>query len=48
MVHELQLAKRVDLGNTPININRRVGMVTLLHSSHFQALCSFNTILHST
>jgi len=48
MVRELPLAKTVDLGNTPININRRMGMVTLLRSSHFQALRCFITILHST
>jgi hypothetical protein len=48
MVHDLPPAKTVDLGSTPININRRMGMVTLLHSSHFQALRSFITILHST
>jgi len=48
MVHKLLLAKTVELGNTPININRRMGMVTLLHSSHYQALRSFITILHST
>ena len=48
MVQELPLANRVNLGNTPIIINRRMGMVSPLHSSHFQALCSFITILHST
>jgi hypothetical protein len=48
MVHNLPLAKTVDLESTLINMNRRMGMVTLLHSSHFQALRSFITILHST
>jgi hypothetical protein len=48
MGHNLPPAKTVDLGNTPININRRMGMVTLLHSTYFQALRSFITILHST
>ena len=50
MVRKLPLAKTVNEGNTPININRRMGMVTLLHSSHFQALRSFSpfTIQHDT
>ena len=47
IVHELPLAKTVHLGYLPININRCMGQVTLLHSSHFQALRSFITILHS-
>jgi hypothetical protein len=48
MVHNLPLATTVDLGITPININRRMDMVTILHSSHFQALRSFITILYPT
>jgi hypothetical protein len=48
MVHNLPPAKTVDLGNMPINVIRCMGMVTLLHSSHFQVLLSFITILHST
>jgi len=48
MVHDMPLAKLVDLGNTPINIIRQMGVVTLLYSSHFQALCIFITILDST
>jgi len=45
-VHDMPLAKTVNLGNTPINIIRHNGTVTLLHSSHFQALYSFITSLH--
>lgn len=45
---EQALAKAVDLGNTQINIFCHMGMVTLLHSSQFQALCIFVTIFHST
>jgi len=48
MVHELPVGRTVDIGNPPFNINRLMGMVTLLHSSHFQPLRSFITILHST
>jgi len=36
------------LGNKPINIICRMGIVTHLHSRHFEALCSFISILHST
>jgi hypothetical protein len=46
-VHELPLAKTVDLGNTPSNTNRHMGMATCLQSSHLQALCSFISTLHS-
>jgi len=38
----------VDLGNKPINIICRMGMVTRLQSNHFQALCSFVITFHST
>ena len=48
MVHELPLVKIVNLGNMPFNIIRRVGIVTLLHRSHFQELRSFINILNST
>jgi hypothetical protein len=47
-VHNMPLAKTVTMGNTPINIVRRKGMVTLLRSSHFQVLRSLITSLHST
>jgi hypothetical protein len=47
-VHEPPLAKTVDLGCKPIIINRHIGMVTRLHSSHFQALRSFISTLYST
>ena len=47
IVHKLPLPKTVDLGNTPINIICHMGMVTRLHSSHSQALCSFISTLHS-
>jgi len=47
-VHDMPLANTVNLGNTPINIIRRKGTVSLLHSSHFQALGSFITSHHST
>jgi len=47
-VHNMPLTKTVNLGYTPLNIIRRKGTVTLLHSSHFQALRSFITSLHST
>ena len=48
IVHELQLEKKVNLGNKPINIICRMGMVTCLHSSQFQILRTFINILHST
>jgi len=48
IVHELPLIKTVDLGNIPIDIIRRMGMVTCLHSSHFQGRRSVINILHST
>jgi len=50
MVHYLPLAKPVDLGNTPLNIIRRMRMVSLLHSSHFLVLHSVITfsIQHDT
>jgi len=47
-VHDLPLAMTVDLGKKPININCHMGMVTRLHSNHFQALRSFISSLHST
>jgi len=47
-VHNMPLAKTVNLGNTPIHIIRHKGMVTHLHSSHFQALRSFITSLYPT
>ena len=47
MVEEPPLSKRVDQGNTPINIICRLDMVTLVHSGHFQVLRSFLTILYS-
>jgi len=47
-VHNMPLAKTVNLEYTPLNIISRKGTVTLLHSSHFQVLCSFITSLHST
>jgi len=40
VVHELPLAKIVNLGNTPINTIHHMWMVTLLHSSDLQALRS--------
>jgi len=48
MFLNLPLAKEFDLGNTQIDFICRRGTVTLLHSSHFQELLSFTTILHST
>jgi len=47
IVHNLPLAKTVDLGNKPMNIICCMGMVIHLHSKHFQALCSFISTLHS-
>ena len=47
-VHNMPPSKTVNLGNTPIIIICRQGMVTLLHSSHFQALRSSISSLHST
>jgi hypothetical protein len=46
-VHNMPLANKVNLGNTRMNIIRLKGMVTLLHSSHIQALHNFITSLHS-
>jgi hypothetical protein len=46
--HNMPLAKKVNLGFSPINIIRRKGIGTLLHSSHFNVLRSFVTSLHST
>jgi len=48
IVHELPWAETVDQRNTPINIICGMGLVTLLHSSTFQVLHMFITILHST
>jgi len=45
---EPPLAKSVDLWNKHIIFICHRCMVTLLHSSHFQVLLSFTTILHST
>jgi hypothetical protein len=47
-VHNMPLAKTVNLENTPMNIIRRKGMVTLLHSGHFPVLRSIITRLHSS
>jgi len=47
-VDDMPLAKTVNLGNTPINIICLKGTVTVLHSSHFQALRSLITSFHST
>jgi hypothetical protein len=47
-VHNMPLAKTVNLRYTPINIIRRKGTVTHLPSSHFQALRTVITSLHST
>jgi len=48
IVYHMPLAKTDNLGYTPINIIPCKGTVTLLHSSHFQALRSFMTGLHWT
>ena len=50
MVHDQPPAKTVDLGNTPININHCLSVVTLVHSSHFQgsAVLSPFSIQHDT
>jgi hypothetical protein len=45
---KLPLAKTVDLGHKPINIIHFMGMVTHFQSSHFQALRSCISTLHST
>jgi len=47
-VQEFPLAKTVNLWNTPISLFCHMGMVTHLHSSHFQALGSLITIVHAT
>jgi len=44
----MPLPKTVNFGNKPSNIIRLKCTVTLLHSSHFQALRSFITSFHST
>jgi len=48
MVHELPLVKTVHQGYMPINIICCTGVVTLHHSSHFQALCRLISIPHSS
>jgi len=48
IVHDMWLAKTVNLGNTPMNIFHCKCTVTLLHSSHFQALHCLITSFHST
>jgi len=48
IVHELPLAKTVNLGNNPINIICRMGMVIHLYSNHFQALSICISTLYST
>jgi len=48
IIHELPLAKTINLENTPMNIVHSIRMVTLLHSSHFEALHRVVNILHST
>ena len=47
-VHELPLAKTVNLGNNPININHHMGMVPHVQSNHFQALLSLICSPHTT
>jgi len=47
-VHNMPLAKTVNVGNTPINMICCKCTVTHIHSSQFQALRSFITSLHST